>query len=174
MNASSGPIGLLAGSGRFPVVFAERARGLGLPVVCVGIRHEATPELAGLVGRFYWAGVARLSRMIRCFKREGVQRIVMAGKIHKSVIFRPWFLLRLLPDWRTLRLWWRRSRRDNKDDTLLLTVIEEFATEGLRFDSALDICPELLVKTGVLTRRSPSAGEQADIALGWEVAKEIG
>src|SRR5215510_6512504 len=133
MNASSGPIGLLAGSGRFPVVFAERARGL-----------------AGLVGRFYWAGVARLSRMIRCFKREGVQRIVMAGKIHKSVIFRPWFLLRLLPDWRTLRLWWRRSRRDNKDDTLLLTVIEEFATEGLRFDSALDICPELLVKTGVL------------------------
>ena len=41
------PIGLLAGSGRFPIVFAEKARQLGMPVVCVGIRHEAPPELAG-------------------------------------------------------------------------------------------------------------------------------
>ena len=34
-------------------------------MVCVGIRHEAPPELAALVSRFYWSGVARLGRMIR-------------------------------------------------------------------------------------------------------------
>ena len=39
-------VGLLAGSGRFPILFAEKARSVGLPVVCVGIRHEAAPELA--------------------------------------------------------------------------------------------------------------------------------
>src|SRR5439155_23158415 len=54
------PIGLLAGSGRFPIVFAEKARTLGLPVVCVGIRHAAEPELAGVVQRFYWSAPARL------------------------------------------------------------------------------------------------------------------
>src|SRR5262245_46214899 len=78
------PIGLLAGSGRCPILSAEKARRLGIPVVCVGIRYAASPDLAGLVTRFHWAGVARLGRMIRCFKREGVQRVVMAGKITKS------------------------------------------------------------------------------------------
>src|SRR5579884_3352853 len=112
------PVGLLAGSGRFPIVFAERARSLGIPVVCVGIRHEAPPELAALVTRFYWAGVARMGRMIRCFKRERVRRVVMAGKIHKTVMNAPWRILRLLPDWRTLRAWFRGKRRDNRDDTL--------------------------------------------------------
>src|SRR6266568_2687091 len=76
---SSLPIGLLAGSGRFPIIFAEKARSLGMRVVCVGIRYEASPELANLVDRFYWVGVARLGRMIRCFQREGVASAVMAG-----------------------------------------------------------------------------------------------
>jgi DUF1009 family protein len=168
------PLGLLAGSGRFPILFAEKARSLGIPVVCVGIRHEASPELAGLVSRFYWAGVARLGRMIRCFRREGVQRAVMAGKITKSVMHTPWRMLSLLPDWRTLRTWYRHRRPDNRDDTLLLAVIDEFARDGIGFASALDLCPELLVKPGVLTRRPPTAEEEKDIAFGWELAREMG
>src|ERR1051326_4777454 len=84
------PVGLLAGSGRFPILFAEKARQLGIPVVCVGIRHEASPELAQRVTRFYWAGVARLGRMIRCLKRENVRQVVMAGKIQKTRMFTPW------------------------------------------------------------------------------------
>jgi DUF1009 family protein len=168
------PIGLLAGSGRFPVVFAQKARRLGLPVICVGIRHEASPELAELVHRFYWAGVARLGRMIRCFKREGVARATMAGKIHKTVMHTPWRVMRLWPDWRTVRFWYGRRRRDNRDDSLLLGVIDEFAADGIRFESALDLCPELLVRPGLLTRRPPTAGEERDIAFGWELAREMG
>ena len=43
------PLGLavlayLAGSGRFPILFAEAARRQGLKVACVGIRHEAPDE----------------------------------------------------------------------------------------------------------------------------------
>src|SRR5262245_6880024 len=152
------PIGLLAGSGRFPICFAQKARALGIPVVCVGIKHEATPELASLVHRFYWTGVARIGRAIRYFKRENVQRIVMAGKVNKaSVMHRPWRLFSLLPDWRTFRAFLMRPREDNRDDSLLLGVITEFARDGLTFDSALNLCPELLVHPGLLTRRRPTA-----------------
>jgi UDP-2,3-diacylglucosamine hydrolase len=175
MMPSDEPIGLLAGAGRFPIVFAEKARHLGRRVVCVGLRHEASPDLCGLVDHFSWAGLARLSRMIRCFKREGVRRLVMAGKVHKDrILYRPWRLLSLWPDWRFIRLWYDRRRRDNRDDTLLLSVIKEFATEGLTFASALDLCPELLVPATVLTRRRPSPGEEADIAFGWQMAREMG
>src|SRR5439155_22342765 len=84
----SAPIGLLAGGGRFPFVFAEKARSLGIAVVAVGLRHEADPHLAELVQRFHWVSIARLGRIIRCFKRAGVQRLVMAGMVRKAV-FQP-------------------------------------------------------------------------------------
>ncbi len=167
------PIGLLAGSGRFPILFAEKARTLGLPVVCVGIRDEAPPELAPLVDRFYWTGLMRLGRMIRCFKREGVEKIVMAGKIHKVKMNTPFRFLRFIPDWRTLK-WFFGKRKDNKDDSMLLGIIAEFAKDGMTFASALDFCPELLVNTGLLTKRGLSAGEETDIAFGWELAREMG
>src|SRR6516162_6298587 len=125
------PIGLLAGSGRFPILFAEKARLLGLSVVCVGIRHEAAPELSQLVDRFYWAGIGRLGRMIRCFRREGVRSAVMAGKIQKTRIHSPWRWLRYWPDWRAIRFWYLSGRTDNKDDTLLKAVIDEFAHDGI-------------------------------------------
>jgi UDP-2,3-diacylglucosamine hydrolase len=44
----------------------------------------------------------------------------------------------------------------------------------MTFASALDYCPELLVKDGVLTRRAPSAAERSDIEFGWVMAKEMG
>jgi DUF1009 family protein len=170
----SARIGLLAGGGRFPIVFAQKARSVGLSVVCVGVRHAADPELVGLVDRFYWTGVARLGRMIRCFKKENVQSVVMAGKVQKSLMHLRWWILQLWPDWRTLRFLLSRARKDNKDDTMLLGMIDEFAAEGIRFESALDLCPELLVRPGVLTQRTPTPNEVADISFGWELAKEMG
>jgi DUF1009 family protein len=144
-------------------------------VVCVGIRGQADPELAREVRRFYWAGPGRLGRMIRLFKRSGVRQIVMAGKVTKAdILHKPWKALTLLPDWRMVCWWYFRNRRDNKDDTLLLSVIDEFARDGLRFESALTLCPELLVSPGTLTRRHATAREEADIRFGWELAKEIG
>lgn len=169
------PIGLLAGWGRFPIAFAQKARSLGLPIICVGIRGEASPELVSLVKRFYWTRPTQLGRMIRCFKREGVEQIVMAGKVHKAnLLHRPWKLLTLLPDWRTVWWWFFRHRRDNRDDSLLLSMIDEFGRDGLRFESALTLCPELLVNPAVLTRRRPTLREERDIAFGWELAKEMG
>jgi DUF1009 family protein len=169
------PIGLLAGGGRFPIVFAEKARSLGLPVVAVGIREAAPAELAAHVQSFHWTGPAQLGRMIRLFKREGVTKIVMAGKVVKAnILYKPWKFFTLLPDLRGVCWWYFRRRPDNRDDTILLGIIEEFATEGLHFESALNLCPELLVRPGVLTSRAPSAREEADIQFGWDLAKKMG
>lgn len=169
------PIGLLAGWGRFPIVFAHKAQSLGLPIVCVGLRGEASPELVPLVERFYWARPLQMGRMIRSFRREGVEQVVMAGKVHKAnLLYQPWKLLTLLPDWRTVCWWYFHKRRDNRDDSLLLSMIEEFRRDGLRFESALTLCPELLVNPAILTRRRPTVREERDIAFGWELAKEMG
>ncbi len=166
-------IGLLAGSGRFPVVFAEAARAQGHSVHCVGIRYEAPEELRSLCDSFEVAGVTKLGRMIRLFQRERVEQVVMAGKVTKAVMYTPFRLFRLWPDTRMMRFWYTRLR-DRKDDAILLGVIAEFARDGMTFASALDYCPELLVKRGTLTRRRPTAAELKDVQFGWELAKEMG
>lgn len=169
------PIGLLAGSGRFPIVFAEKARALGLPLVILGLNYEASPTLAEYSPHFYWTGVARMGRMIRLFRRHGVERLVMAGKVTKAnILHTPWKLINLLPDWRTIQFWYFRMRADNRDDTLLLGLIADFARDGLIFDSALNLCPELLVRQGLLTRRRPSNSETTDISFGWKLARRMG
>ncbi len=99
----------------------------------------------------------------------------MAGKVHKAnVLHRPWKLLTLIPDWRTVSWWYFRKRRDNADDSLLLSLIDEFGRDGLGFESALTFCPELLVKPGILTRRKSTSREESDISFGWQLAKEMG
>jgi DUF1009 family protein len=168
------PIGLIAGSGRFPILFAEAARRQGLRVACVGIRYEASEELRSLCASFDIVGVAHLGRMIRAFRRRRVRQIVMAGKVTKNVIYTPWRIVQLCPDLRTLQWWYRRNRVDNRDDSLLLSIIAEFERDAMTFASALDFCPELLVRNGVLTRRAPSAADEKDIEFGWALAKEMG
>ena len=49
---SSQTIGLLAGSGRFPILFAQAARQQGLRVACVGIQYEASDELRSICDSF--------------------------------------------------------------------------------------------------------------------------
>lgn len=168
------PVGLIAGAGRFPILFAEKAREVGLPVICVGVAGMADPALAKVCDQFTWLRRMSLGAIFRAFRRGDARQWTMTGKFHKHVIFQPGRILQLLPDWRALRFFFFRRRSDNRDDSLLLGLIDEFRRQGMECVSALDVCPELLVKEGLLTRRKPTAKEQSDIEFGWSLAKEMG
>jgi UDP-2,3-diacylglucosamine hydrolase len=168
------PVGLIAGAGRLPISFARKAREVGVPVVCVGVAGMADPALISICHRFHWLHRMSLGFVIRAFRRGGVKRWTMAGKFHKHILYRPRMLWRFLPDWRAIRFWFFRRRSDNRDDSVLLGLIEEFRAEGMDCVSALDWCPELLVREGVLTHRSPTSSEEEDIRFGWGIAKELG
>ncbi len=168
------PVGLLACAGRFPVVFAEKARECGIPVVCVAAYGMADPALQSICTEFSWLHRASIGTITRAFRRGGVRQWTMAGKFEKRILFRPWRWFHYLPDWRMLRFWFFRQRKANNDDSILLGLIAEFRAEGLECVSALDLCPELLVCEGVLTRRRPTRSEEQDIAFGWHLAREMG
>jgi UDP-2,3-diacylglucosamine hydrolase len=167
-------LGLLAGGGRFPVEFVRAAQSAGHSVFGLGVAGMVSQELADVCDDFRVAPLARIGKAIRLFKRAGVDRIVMAGKIEKTVLFQPFRWVRLVPDWRTLHMWFRYARENKKDDTILLAVIREFERDGFGFDSALQYVPELLVKHGFLTTRKPSVKQWRDIQFGWDLAREMG
>jgi UDP-2,3-diacylglucosamine hydrolase len=177
LDTPPGPIGLLAGWGRYPIVVAEALRREGRRTFCLGIRGEADAALAGLCDGFRWIGLAKFGHAIRYFKRHRVTEAVMAGKIHKITLFQPWRWIRHLPDWRTLRAaipHFITRREDCRDDTLLNMVVREFAADGIQFQPATDYAPQLLVPPGQITRRGPSPWQWKDIEFGWNVAKQIG
>jgi DUF1009 family protein len=173
-SAGPRPVGLLACAGRFPILFAEKARETGVPVVCVAVAGMADPALRGLCTEFHWLRRASLGFLIRTFRRAGVERWAMAGKFHKHLLFHPWRWFQFMPDWRMVRFFFFRKRRANNDDSLSLGLIDEFRAHALECVSPLDLVPELLVREGVLTRRRPTAAEQQDIAIGWSLAREMG
>ena len=167
-------LGLLAGGGQFPVEFVRAAQLAGHSVFGLGVQGMVSTELADVCDEFRVAPIARIGKAIRLLKRAGVNRIVMAGKIEKTVLFYSFRWMRLMPDWRTLHMWFRYAKENRKDDTILRAVIREFERDGFSFDSALEYVPELLVKHGFLTTRKPSAKQWRDIQFGWDLAREMG
>jgi DUF1009 family protein len=176
-NADQEPIGLLAGWGRYPFAVAEALRRQGKTIVGLGIRDHADPQLAELCDHFDWIGLGGIGRAIRKFRRRGVRRAVMAGKVHKVTFYRPLWWLRHRPDWTGLRTYYRQfltGGRDRKDDTLLATLVEAFARGGIRMEPATDFAPELLVRAGAVAGRPLSPKQVRDVELGWQMAKRLG
>ena len=167
-------IGLVACAGQFPVLVAEKAREVGVPLVCVGLAGMADPRLQEVSYEFHWMRRMSIGFASRKFQKAGVQRMTFAGKFQKHILLRPWRWLQMLPDWRTFRMWQQLRRKDRADDSLMHAVIDEFRGDGIECVSALDLCPELLVREGNLTKRRPTANEDRDIHFGWDLAKRMG
>jgi len=167
----------MAGWGRYPLLVVEALRRQGSEVFCLGVAGQADPKLAEICRDFQWSGAARFGAAIRYFKRHAVTDVIMAGKFHKVLLFQPWMIVRNMPDLRTIRMFiphFLTHKKDNKDDTLLGAIVQEFAREGIRFGRPTDYAAELLVTRGQLTRREPSARQWNDIRFGWKLAKEMG
>src|SRR5437879_13765790 len=160
-------IGLIAGNGRFPLLFAENARRLGYRVSAVALTGEADPSLEKVVDRIHWVALGQLRRLIKAFKQDGVRQAVMVGGVKKTHLFSD-----IRPDLRSLALLRRVSVR--KDDSLLRAIASELEDEGIRIRESTVGLDGLLVEEGTLTRRAPTKREGRDSDCGWEIAGAVG
>lgn len=165
-------IGLIAGNGRFPILFAQGARENNVKVVAVGIEGETSPEIKNYVESLHWIKLAQLGKLIKCLKQEGVTKAVMAGGLTKSKMYSRFPFLKYRPDWRGISLFYRHVK-DRNDHTLLSAVADELAKDGIDLQSSILYVPQLLAQKGCLTSREPTEGERKDIDYGWSIAKEI-
>jgi DUF1009 family protein len=160
-------IGLIAGNGRFPIIFADNAKRLGYHVSAVAHEGETEPELAAHVDRIHWIKIGQLNKLIKAFKEDGVHQAVMLGGIKKTHVFTT-----VRPDFRTLAMATRLALW--KDDDILREFAKELEREGIAICESTFGLEGILVEEGTLTARTPSEKEWEDIRYGWEVAHEIG
>jgi hypothetical protein len=158
--------GLIAGNGKFPFLVAEGARRAGVSLSVAAIREETDPAIERVAERVTWVGIGQLGRMIRFFKREGVEKAIMAGQVKHVQIFSG-----ALPDVRMLRMLISLPRRNT--DALIGGVAAELAREGIELIDSTYFLQDHLPSEGVLTRRAPDERERGDIEYGLEVAREI-
>ncbi|HEY7533867.1 MAG TPA: UDP-2,3-diacylglucosamine diphosphatase LpxI [Nitrospiraceae bacterium] len=160
-------IGLIAGNGRFPIIFASNARQLGYHVSAVAHEGETEPELANHVDRIQWIKIGQLNKLIQAFKADNISQAVMLGGIKKTHVFTT-----VRPDFRALALAAKLALW--KDDDILRQIAAELEQEGITIRESTFGLQGILVEDGMLTRRTPSKKEWEDIRYGWEVAHEIG
>jgi DUF1009 family protein len=159
--------GLIAGAGRFPLLFAQSAKNHGVEIVAVAHEGQTLPELEDVVKKIYWIKVGQLGKLIKILKTEGIKDAAMVGGITKTIMFSDVF-----PDFQAVSL--VAKLRTLNDDVLLRAVAEEIEKEGIAIHSSTIFLDQLLSPPGCLTKKVPDKKEMRDIEFGWEIAKAIG
>ena len=160
-------LGLIAGNGRFPLLFAMEARREGYRVVATAHRGETDEAIEQVVDEVTWVYVGQLGKIIATFQRAGVTEAVMAGGIRKVKLFG-----NFRPDLRGARFLAKLKTRE--DDALLRGIAQELASDGIEILPSTLCLPQMIAAAGVLGRRAPRPEEWSDIELGFRTAKEIG
>ena len=167
------PLGLIAGEGVFPLLVARGARAAGRKVVCAAMAGNAWPDLEKEVDSLKWVGVLRLGQWIRTLRAAGCTEAIMVGRVRKAQMYSRWRYFQYIPDWRTLKLWFTRLRRDKRDHAVLLAVADELAKEGITLIDSTAYCADQLATPGVMTQRQPTEGQWADIRFGYDLCRTI-
>jgi DUF1009 family protein len=159
-------IGLIAGSGDFPLVFAREARRSGVKVVAIALSGITDESLANSVDSLYTFRLGQLSEPLKVFKSAGIRRAVMAGKVQHASLFGG-----VLPDLRAAKL--LAKLKDKRADTILCALAEEFSREGIELLSSATYLSHLMASVGPLSARRPTTQEARDMELGWRAAKAL-
>jgi len=160
-------IGLIAGGGRLPHLFASAARERGLSVVAVAHSGETDASLEGEVDAITWVRVGQLARMARALRKADIDRAVMIGGIRRARAFRD-----ARPDLAGLRVVF--GLRSLRDDALLRAVARYFEERGIAIVPQTELFSDLLARPGHLAGPALSTSQQKDVALGLEVAQALG
>lgn len=160
-------IGIIAGGGQFPLLFAKAVRKQGLKVYAAAHQGETDETLAAEVDRFQWVKLGQLGKIINFFREEEVTKTVFIGSINKTNIFRD-----VRPDLKGIGLW---NKIDIKqDDSILRAVADRLEKDGIEVVSSTSYVPELLFPKGTLTKKKPSKEQKNDIVFGWRIARSMG
>ncbi|MHC5182843.1 MAG: UDP-2,3-diacylglucosamine diphosphatase LpxI domain-containing protein, partial [Planctomycetota bacterium] len=133
------------------------------------------PSLSEHVDHFFYGAIARPGGWMRKLRRHGVSETIMVGRVAKKQIYTPWRIIKYLPDWRAIRIWYGRLRgMDKRNDTVLCAIADELASGGIILEDSTMHCKEHLATEGVMTQCQPPASVWEDIKFGWELVKQCG
>lgn len=161
-------VAIIAGNGTLPVELADELESAGRKVFILGISGEAEPIIEKF--DYDYCHVGQISRICKLLRYKNVCEVVMAGGISRRLSL--WDMRLDLGAYLLLpkALGWMYSG----DNAVLLGIIKSFREKGFVVKGAHELVPELLVKPGPNTRKSPGSKDIERIKFGFEVARALG
>ncbi len=161
-------IGLIAGSGNLPLLFAKEAKKKGAKVIAFAIKDLTSPNFGEFVDKIHWIDVSkfRIQKFIILLLAERIKKMIMIGKVDKSLIFGK---AKDNEDISSVL----RDAKDNMDYSILEELTKRLNKIGIKVIDGLDYLRDLMPEKGVLTKRLPSKDEWEDIKFGLNLAREV-
>ena len=159
-------VGLIAGAGSFPLLFAAEAKKAGRELFVVGLNDITPKEIEKYADQIGWFRLGNVGGPIDYLKERGVKKVLMIGSIPHVSIFGG-----ILPDMRAAKLLFKL--RDKKAKAIFAAVEEEFAKDGMEIVSSATLLEHLLVKPGLISGKKPDADTLKTAAFGWKAAKTL-
>lgn len=162
-------IGVIAGSGRLPLLLADTLRCRGFEpciVALAGWVDDESGDLSSYAHRVIPLG--RAGEIIGWLKAQGVRELVLAGSLQRP----QWLKLKVDP--RGLRFVAKVALRALGDDGLLRAVRGELESEGFSLRGIHEFMPDLLAPVGVIGAIAPLPEDQESLEIGLNAAVEHG
>lgn len=160
------PIGIIAGGGSFPLLFAAEARKAGREVYAVALNDITSKDIEKHAAGTRWFRLGNIGGPIDFFKAHGVTSTLMAGSVPHVSIFGG-----IVPDLRGAKLLFKL--RDKKANAIFAAIADELSTEGIEVASSATLLDHLLVRPGVLAGSSLDSDTIRTAAYGWKAAKTL-
>lgn len=160
-------IGLIAGNGRFPILFAKAAKKKGLEVVAICINEETSKELERYVDKNYWVGAGELKRFFQILREEKLSSVLMAGQVKHKLLFDN----NVKIDDSMSELLANVS--DKKTDSLIGAIAARLEKIGIKLLDSTTFLSDYLPKKGLLTDCPLDKRTSDDIEFGKSIAKSI-
>lgn len=167
-NLSDKTLGLIAGNGKFPILFAKCAKEKeNLKIVAIAIKGDTSKALKEFVDEIFWVNVGEFIRMLKIFKEKKIKKVAMAGQVNPKNLFNKKVVL----DDELKNI--LTQIKDKKADTVFKAIARRIEEDGFELIDSTTYVEEYLPKLGVLSKRTPTEREWEDIRFGKEIAKAI-
>jgi len=161
-------IGLIAGSGRFPIFVAEAAKANNVALIAIALESESEKKIEDIADKTYWVRIGEAKKIIDTLKSENIRYAIMAGKVNKSTLIKN--ALRLDEEAKRVL----KNIMDKKDDTILSAIANRLKDFNIELMDSTLFLKEMMPSRGALTKRKPDKRELEDIDFGFKIAKDMG
>ena len=160
-------IGLVAGYGELPLVFAKKAKERGDTVIALGLKGATSEELEKYVEKIYWFEWGDLKKALFLAVTQRLSKIALLGKIKKEILFMETGKL----DDEAQKI--IKSPEGKKDYTILKGVAKLINAVGIEIIDPTPYLEELIPTEGILTKSKPTKAEMEDIEYAHEIASQL-
>lgn len=160
-------IGIVAGAGKLPIIFADTAKRRGDKVIGIGIKGVTSNEIESHVDKFVWFELGAMQKMIFALLANRINKIVLLGKLKKDLFFKN--AEGFDEDTKLLLA----KLNDNRDYSILSKASELLSKFGIEVIDPTSYLKDLMPAKGIITKRPPTKEEMDDIEYAKTIASEL-